>query len=50
LYPFPLKLYADSGYQGPAFRNAMQEIMAQLNVEIVKRSDQAKEFIMEQNR
>jgi hypothetical protein len=42
-YPFLLKLYADGGYQGPAFRNAMQTIMAhnQVDVEIVKRSDQA---------
>jgi len=42
LYPFLLKLYADGGYQGPAFRNAMKAIMAQVDVEIVKRSDQAK--------
>jgi transposase len=44
LYPFLLKLYADGGYQGPAFRNAMKAIMAQVDVEIVKRSDQAKAF------
>jgi len=46
LYPFLLKLYADSGYQGPLFRRAMAKIMAQVNVEIVKRSDQAKGFIV----
>jgi len=46
MYPFLLKLYADGGYQGPVFQNAMREIMAQVNVEIVKRSDQAKGFVL----
>jgi transposase len=46
LYPFLLKLYADGGYQGPGFRSAMKTIMAQVDVEIVKRSDQAKAFIV----
>jgi len=45
LYPFLLRLYADGGYQGPLFRRAMAKIMAQVNVEIVKRSDHAKGFI-----
>jgi transposase len=44
LYPFLLKLYADGGYQGPGFQRAMKGIMAQMNVEIVKRSDRAKGF------
>ena len=39
LYPFLLKLYADSGYQGAKFRQAMQRVYGQINVEIVKRSD-----------
>ena len=38
MYPFLLKLYADGGYQGPVFRRAVTKIMAQVNVEIVKRS------------
>ena len=46
LYPFLLKLYADSGYQGPMFQKAMKAIMAQVEVEIVKRSDQIKGFIV----
>ena len=46
LYPFLLKLYADGGYQGPVFRAAMKDIMAQVDVEIVKRSDQAKGFVL----
>ena len=45
LYPFLLKLYAD-GYQGPVFRRAVAKIMAQVNVEIVKRSDHAKGFVV----
>jgi transposase len=46
LYPFLLKLYADGGYQGPVFQNAVKAAMASLNVEIVKRSDQAKGFVV----
>src|ERR1700736_1504279 len=42
MFPFLLKLYADGGYQGPEFRLAVKEIMAGLNVEIVKRSGPAK--------
>jgi transposase len=43
--PFLVKLYADAGYQGPQFRNAIKRILARLQVEIVKRSDQAKGFV-----
>jgi transposase len=46
LYPFLLTLYADGGYQGAGFRNAMKRIMAQVDVQIVKRSDQAKAFVV----
>ncbi len=44
-FPFLVKLYADAGYQGPVFQNAMKRILARVNVEIVKRSDQAKGFV-----
>jgi transposase len=44
MFPFLVKLFADAGYQGPKFRNAAKEIMPQLTVEIVKRSDQVKGF------
>jgi transposase len=44
LHPLLLKLYADGGYQGPVFQNAMKDIMAQVNVEIVKRSDKIAGF------
>ena len=46
MFPFLLKLYADGGYQGPLFRAAVKKIMAQLNVEIIKRSDTAKGFVV----
>ena len=46
LYPFLLKLYADGGYQGPQFCQAIASIIAQLDVEIVKRSDAAKGFVV----
>ena len=46
LFPFLLKLYADGGYQGPLFRNAVKRIMAQVNVEIVKRSDVGKFVVL----
>ena len=39
LFPFLLKLYADSGYQGPTFQQGLSRVRAQVNVEIVKRSD-----------
>src|SRR3954466_11766731 len=45
-YPFLLKLYADGGYQGPQFRRAIKKILRRVNLEIVKRSDQAKGFVV----
>ncbi len=44
MFPFLLKLYADGGYQGEQFQNALRGVMRQINVEIVKRSDTAKGF------
>ena len=44
MYPFLLKLYADGGYQGPQFQGALLDVMRQVDVEIVKRSDTAKGF------
>lgn len=46
LYPFLLKLYADGGYQGPAFQTGLKKVIAQVNVEILKRSDQAEGFVV----
>jgi transposase len=46
MYPFLLKLYADGGYRGPLFRRAVKKILKSVNVEIVKRSDQARGFVV----
>lgn len=45
-FPFLLKLYADGGYQGPQFQAALKRTLRQAEVEIVKRSDQAKGFVL----
>jgi transposase len=45
-YSFLLKLYADSGYQGAGFQIALRTILKRVNVEIVKRSDQAQRFVV----
>ena len=39
LHPFLTKLYADGGYQGPRFADAVKQAMCQLEIEIVKRSE-----------
>jgi transposase len=39
LYPFLLKLYADSGYAGAKFQHGLSAVCRQVNVEIVKRCD-----------
>jgi transposase len=46
LFPFLMKLYADGGYQGEQFQNGLHEAMAKVEVEIVKRSDTAKGFVV----
>jgi transposase len=46
LFPFLIKLYADGGYQGAQFQNGLKRLCRQINVEIVKRSDAAKKFVV----
>lgn len=46
LFPFLLKLYADSGYTGPKFRDGLSKVCRQVNVEIVKRSDAGKFVVL----
>jgi transposase len=46
LFPFLSKLYADGGYQGEKFQSAVRRALDRLNVEIVKRSDTAKGFLV----
>lgn len=45
LFPFLQKLFADSAYQGPIFREALSGILPELEIEIVKRSDAIKGFV-----
>jgi transposase len=44
MFPFLRKLYADGGYQGPAFQAALRRVLRQVDVAIVKRSDKAEGF------
>ncbi|GGF05066.1 hypothetical protein GCM10011611_08150 [Aliidongia dinghuensis] len=46
LFPFLLKLYADSGYHGPKFQQGLARVCRQINVEIVKRSDAGKFVVL----
>jgi putative transposase len=46
MFPFLQKLFADGGYQGPEFRTALAKVRPHLNVEIVKRSDRVKGFVV----
>ena len=43
-FPLLRKLYADGGYRGPRFRQAVKKILRKIRVEIVKRSDAVKGF------
>jgi transposase len=45
-FPFLLKLYADSGYQGPKFQHGLQRVCRHINLEIVKRSDLGKFVVL----
>ena len=46
LFPFLIKLYADGGYQGAQFEKGLKRVCRHINVEIVKRSDTAKKFVV----
>ena len=46
MFPFLLRLYADSGYTGEKFKNGLREACRQVNVEIVKRSDAGKFVVL----
>jgi transposase len=45
-FPFFLKLYADGGYQGLQFQGAVGKVLAEVNLEIVKRCDHVKGFVV----
>jgi transposase len=44
MFPFLQKLFADGGYQGPQFANAVVKVLPSLDIEIVKRPDAAVGF------
>ena len=46
LCPSLLKIFADGGYQGPVFKQSVKTILSKVEVEIVKRSDAAKGFVL----
>jgi transposase len=45
-YPFLLRLYADSGYQGPKFQQGLKRVYREVNLEIVRRSDACKFVVL----
>jgi len=45
-FPFLKKLFADSAYAGPMFHDGLANTMPFLATEIVRRSDQAKGFLV----
>jgi transposase len=49
-FPFLRKLFADSAYAGPIFHDGAAKAMRSLAVEIVKRADHAKGFVVEPKR
>ena len=49
-FPFLRKLFADGAYAGPIFHNGTATAMPDLAVEIVKRSDRSKGFVVEPKR
>jgi transposase len=44
LFPFLLKIFADGGYQGQQFRTRAAQVLPNVEIDIVKRSDKAKGF------
>ena len=45
-FPFLTRLFADGGYRGSRFQSAIARVLPRVMVEIVKRSDQAKAFVV----
>src|ERR1039458_9564165 len=46
MFPFLKTLFADGEYQGPQFAKAVTKVLPHLDVEIVKRSDRVKGFVV----
>ena len=49
-FPFLRTLFGDGAYAGPIFQDGVSKAVHSLAVEIVKRSDQAKGFVLEPKR
>jgi putative transposase len=49
-FPFLEKLFADSAYAGPLFRDGLAKVMPNLETEIVGRGDQGKGFVVQPKR
>ena len=49
-FPFLRKLFADSAYSGPIFQGGVAAVMPTLEIEIVRRCDTAKGFVVEPQR
>jgi transposase len=45
-FPFLATLIADSAYAGPVFRGALAKILPTLKIDIVRRSDRLKGFVV----
>ena len=45
-YPLLRKLYADGGYQGPLFQQALKQVCSEISLQIVTRSDLARQFVI----
>ncbi|MGH7098164.1 MAG: IS5 family transposase [Stellaceae bacterium] len=45
MFPFLKKLFADSAYGGPIFHDAVAQVLPNLEIQIVKRSDRIKGFV-----
>jgi len=45
MFPMLKKMFADSAYGGPIFQSGLNNILPQLNVEIIRRSDKVKGFV-----
>ena len=49
-FPFLGKLFADSAYAGPIFQDGLAKAMPSVVIEIVRRHDHAKGFVVEPKR
>ena len=49
-FPFLRRLFADSAYAGPVFHDGIANVLPNLEIDIVKRRDGAKGFIVEPQR